>query len=268
MKIRILILLLAALAMAVTPACTKRVVRKEKPAATVAPNSGPQVAQGNIPPPPPIADPEPGKTLYVVHILDKATERPIGGAFVRLMANQPEPLFMREPMRRDVVSEYPTPMHGQVHFQADSDGKMKYVLVNGRGFAPYITEAGDAVSGQRHEITLKMEIVPTAKFVVRLPNGDRADNAIVTMKSVDEVEAPAPEGGGKLGARPVGSSNYGNTERCDDLGEVLFNRKPGKYLIIATNSSGGNRMYTQVDWTGNWSEPMVLNLPAQSQTPQ
>lgn len=268
MKFRILILLVAALAMAVTPACSKRVVTKEKPAATVAPGSGPQIAEGPIPPPPPIADPEPGMTLYVVHILDKASERPIGGAFTRLMHEVPEPLFMREPRRRDVAGEYPTPLHGQVHFQTESDGKMKYVLVNGRGFAPYITEAGEAVSGQRRELTLKMEIVPSAKFVVRLPNGDRADNAIVTMKLAGEQPA-APTGDSvKLGGRPTGSSNYGNTERCDDLGEVIFNRKPGKYLLLATNSSGGNRLYATVDWTGDWSEPMVLNLPEQSMSPQ
>ncbi len=264
MKLRFLLLLLA-VSLVALPACTKKVVKKARPAATVAPSQGPQVATGPIPPPPPIADPSADQALYVVHILDRASERPIGGAFVRLMREIPEPLYMRNPARRTVISEYPSPMHGQVHFSADADGKMTYVLVNGRGFAPFVTEAGNAIGGKRYELTLKMDIVPSAKFIVRLPDGDRADNAIVTMKLAGQAAAPVEDDAGKLGGRPTGSANYGNTERCDDLGEVIFNRKPGKYLLLATNSSGGNRLYKTVEWTGSWSEPMVLQLPEVSQ---
>ena len=264
MKIRVLFLFLA-IALIALPACTKRVVREAPPAATVAAGQGPQIATGPVAPPPAIADPPANETLYVVHILDRASERPIGGAFVRLMRARPDDLFMREPMRRDVISEYPTPLHGQVHFTAEADGKMKYILINGRGFAPFIEDAGDAVPGKRHQLTFKMDIVPSAKFIVRLPDGDRADNAIVTMKLAGQQAAPVEDDAGKLGGRPTGSNNYGNTERCDDLGEVLFNRKPGKYLLLATNSSGGNRLYKTVEWTGDWSQPMVLQLPEVSQ---
>lgn len=263
MKHRFLPLLLA-VALIALPACTKKVVREAPPAATVAAGQGPQIATGPVAPPPTIADPAANETLYIVHILDRASERPIGGAFVRLMRGRPTDLFMREPMRRDVISEYPTPMHGQVHFTAEADGKMKYILINGRGFAPFITDAGEAVAGKRRELTLKMDIVPSAKFIVYLPDGDRADNAVVTMKLASQTAAPIEGDGGKLSGRPTGSANYGTTERCDDLGEVLFNRNPGEYWIEAMASTGRNRFYKKIDWTGSWSEPMVIHLPEKS----
>ena len=267
MKSRSLMLLAAALIVAL-PACTKRVVQRE--ARTALPSSGgPQASTQQLPPPPPIADPTGQQCLYEIWVVEKGTGNPIGGAFVSLMREVPEPLFMREPVRSTVVAESRTILQGRAYAliaqgteKNDLDGKMKWWLVRGPGFDPFLVDAGAATGGQRHTITVEMTILPIAKFIVRDPNGDRANNAIVTMKQ--PAGAPPIDEGGKMGDRPGGSVNYGTTERADDFGTVSFNRRHGTYEITATDQDGKHRLYKTVEWTGDWAKPMELQLPEQS----
>jgi len=267
MNTRSLMLLAATLCVALT-ACTKRVTVSE-PVTALPTGGGPQATTQELPPPPPIADPTGDQCLYEIWVVEKGTGNPIGGAFVSLVREVPEPLFMREPKRSSVVSEARTILQGRAYAlvatgteKNDLDGKMKWWLVRGPGFDPFLTEAGVATGGQRHTLTVEMTILPIAKFIVRAPNGDRANNAIVTMKQA--AGTSLVEGEGKMGDRPGGSVNYGTTERADDFGTVQFNRPHGTYEITATDENGKHRLYQTVQWTGDWNKPMELQLPEQS----
>ena len=271
MNVRSLFLLVLAAAV-VLPACTKRVERTSSTIApTVAAGVGPQVSAAPLGEPPALTPPAADQCLFQVWVVQKGTGSPIGGAFVSLTREVPETLYMREPMRRSVVGEARTILHGRGHVYVkdsgeernDLDGKMKWWLVRGPGFDPFLAEAGLATGGQSRTLTIEMEILPIAEFIVRAPNGDRANNSIVTMKRVGAVETSGDEGD-KMGDRPGGSVNYGTTERADDYGEVAFNRRHGTYQILATDQDGRHRLYQTVEWTGDWSEPMVLQLPEQS----
>lgn len=205
--------------------------------ATVA-GTGPQVS--NTAPPPP-APPKQGanETLYVAHVVDSVTGYPIGGAFCSLLQTIPEPEYMREPRRANVVHQYKTPKHGQYFAVVEADGKDKYLLISGHGFKPFLTEMGPSTPGGEHIKTIKATIVPMVTFVVRSPNGDRADEGVFTMKTAESAA--------KIGKRG-GSSNIGTTERLDYLGEVTVNRPYGKYYMIVNDKDGHFRYYGIFDW--------------------
>lgn len=218
--------------------------------------TGPQVSN-TAPPPPAPPTPKANETVYVAHIVDKATGNPIGGAKCTLLRNMPEPEYMRIPARRDVISDYVTPLHGQFHGTAEADGKMKWILVAGRGFDPFITDAGIANGGQTHEMTIRAEIIPTVKFIVRAPNGDRAAEAICTMKPHEDEAAVRKS-----------SANIGTTERADDFGEAVFNRKYGTYRLIFTDFKGRYRHYELFEWNAAAAgkKKIEIQLPAKSMT--
>ena len=225
--------------------------------ATVA-GTGPQVS--NTAPPPP-APPKQGanETLYVAHVVDSVTGYPIGGVFCSLLKTIPEPDYMRKPKRADVVHEYKTPKHGQYHAVVEADGKDKYLLIAGHGFQPFITEMGPSTPGGEHIKIISATILPMVTFVVRSPNGDRADEGIFTMK-------PA-ESAAKIGKRG-GSSNVGTTERLDHLGEVTVNRPYGKYHMIINESGGQFRYYGIFDWNAEAAKTRKhkIQLPDKSMT--
>ncbi|MBC8369278.1 MAG: hypothetical protein H8E25_04710 [Planctomycetes bacterium] len=242
-------------AMLSLPACGGGTTTKVSDTSATIGGGGPQVSNTAPPPPnPPV--PNSNQTVYVAHVVDAATGYPIGGAKCSLLRRIPEPEYMRLPARRDVISDYVTPLHGQFVSTADADGEEKYILVAGRGFDPFITEAGKATAGQTHEMTIKATIIPTIKFVVRGNNGDRADNAICTMK---------PEDPAKIGNRG-GSANIGTTERADDFGTVTFNRNYGKYRLIFTDAAGRYRYYGTIDWTAEEAKKKKheIQLPKKS----
>ncbi|MAU94201.1 MAG: hypothetical protein CMJ93_08350 [Planctomycetes bacterium] len=223
--------------------------------ATVA-GTGPQVS--NTAPPPP-APPAPGanETLYVAHVVDSVTGYPIGGVFCSLLKTIPEPDYMRKPRRADVVHEYKTPKHGQYHAVVEADGKDKYLLIAGHGFQPFITEMGPSTPGGKHIKTISATILPMVTFVVRSPNGDRADEGVFTMKPAQSDASIGKRGG---------SSNVGTTERLDHLGEVTVNRPYGKYYMIVNDSKGHFRYYGIFDWNAEAAKTRKhkIQLPDES----
>lgn len=223
--------------------------------ATVA-GTGPQVSNTAEPPPAP-PTPEATETLYVAHIVDAASGFPIGGVMCSLLNSVPDPEYMRKPIRKNVVHEYVTPKHGQYHAVVEADGKNKYLLVAGYGFAPFITEMGPATPGGKYEKTISATILPMATFVVRSPNGDRTDEGVFTMKL---AEASA-----QIGTRGD-SSNIGTTERLDFLGEVTVNRKYGKYYLIVNDAEGHFRYYGTFDWNAETAKKSkhAIQLPEKS----
>ena len=224
-------------AMLSLPACGGESTTKIADVSATIGGGGPQVSNTAPPPPnPPV--PNANQTVYVAHIVDKATGYPIGGAKCSLLRTTPDPEYWRLPARRDVISDYVTPLHGQFVSTADADGKEKFILVAGRGFDPFITSAGLATPGDTHEMTIRATIIPTIKFIVRGNNGDRADEAICTMK-------PAP--GTQIGDRG-GRENIGTTERADDFGTVTFNRVYGEYRLIFTDYKGRYRYYGTINF--------------------
>jgi len=258
MSPRILLAILCG-ALLVLPSCggkTKKVT--DASSATVS-GSGPQVSN-NPPPPPNPPVPEADKTTFVAHIVDSVSGNPIGGVNTYLMREIPDPLYMRSPRRKTVVAEYRTPMHGQSALTADADGTMKWWLISGPGFDPFVTEAGNAVGGQTQEMTIRATIVPVCKFIVRLPNGDRADNAVCTMSP--DVNQPVLEG--KMADRGNASGNVGYTERADDFGKVAFNRGKGSYRLSFNASSGKYRYYQIFQWDGTQDKAVEIQLPATS----
>ncbi|MGB0953873.1 MAG: hypothetical protein ACPG31_11660 [Planctomycetota bacterium] len=247
-------------ALVVLPACSGGSKKTEAPLSATVSGTGPQVSD-NAPPPPPPPTPDGNQTVYQVHIVEQASGNPIGGAFGVLLREMPEPEYMRVPARRSVISEYRTPLHGQWVGTADADSKPKWILITGSGFDPFITELAPAAPGQIIESTIRIAIVPVCEFIVIQPDGDRADNAIVTMKP--DVSTPDPEG--KMGGR-VGSGNIGTTERADDFGLVKFNRAPGTYQMTYTDSKGRYRKYEKFTWTGTQDAPVKIQLPGKSET--
>ncbi len=245
------------------PSCGGKTTKKAPLASTVS-GTGPAETTGKIPPAPKPPIPNANQTVYVAKIVSSASGNPIGGARCMLLRNVPEPLFMRSPARRDVMWEYKTPRHGTaiatINHTPEEKKDMKYLLVTGPGFAPFITEAGEMIGGKTHEFTVRATITPQAKFIVRLPNGDRAKNAVCTMK----LDEDAPVVDGKMATRGGGSGNVGTTERADDLGEVSFNRKPGTYRLEFNAETGKYRHYEKFVWSGTQDKPIEINLPAQS----
>jgi hypothetical protein len=218
--------------------------------------TGPQVSNTAPKPPEP---PKPGadETLYVAHVVDSVTGYPIGGVFCSLLKTIPEPDYMRKPRRADVVHEYATPKHGQYHAVVEADGKDKYLLIAGHGFKPFITEMGPSTPGGEHIKIISATIVPMVTFVVRSPNGDRADEGIFTMKPAkSDVE---------IGTRG-GSSNIGTTERLDYLGEVTVNRPYAEYHISVKDKDGKFRHYMIFDWNAEAAKTTKhkIQLPGKS----
>ncbi|MFT7517516.1 MAG: hypothetical protein ACI84O_001310 [Myxococcota bacterium] len=246
-----------ACAMLSLTACGADVTVKVADTSATVGGSGPQVSNTAPPPPnPPV--PNNTQTIYVAHIVDAATGYPIGGAKCSLLRTIPEPEYMRKPARRDVVSDYTTPLHGQFVSTADADGEPKYLLVAGAGFDPFITEMGAATPGATHEITVKATIIPMVKFIVRANNGDRADEAICTMKLAS--------GQVNIGTRG-GSANIGTTERADDFGTVTFNRDYGSYHMIFTDGDGRYRYYETFEWNAaEVGKKHEIQLPKKSMT--
>lgn len=242
------------------PACSGGTKKKDETISATVTGSGPQVSE-SAPPPPAPPTPGPNQTVYVAHIVENASGNPIGGARCYLMRNVPDPEYMRMPARRDVVSEYVTPLHGQFVGTADADSQPKWILVSGRGFDPFITEVAPAAPGQTVTVTIRATIVPVCEFIVIQPDGDRADNAIITMKP--DVDVPDPEG--KMAGRGS-SGNIGTTERADDFGKVAFNRAPGTYRMTYTDSKGRYRKYEKFEWTGTQEKPIKIQLPGKSET--
>jgi len=217
---------------------------------------GPAVVEGPVEPEPAIAPPGPTETLYKVRILDRATQKPIAGARVILLRNQPEPLYMREPVRRDVIMDSKTRSHGLFFQMAEADGAMKYALVTGQGFIPTVVEAGPAVGGKTQEIRIDVDMVPVVKFIIKSPNGDRADEALCSMKPDQEI----------VSNRPGLKANYGWTERANMLGLVVFNREPGVYRLEFSDHDGKHRWYERFTWDGKaQAEPREITLPQDSQ---
>ena len=270
MSPRNLIIVLAC-AMLVLPACSGKSKKKKSTLATTVSGAGPEVAAKVIPPPalqPPTAD----EALYVSHIVDKATGRPIGGAFCYLVRNIPDPLYLRSPKRSDVVFSSRTPLHGQNYTKLNAatadkngvkllDGKMKWWLVSGRGFTPKIVEAGPAVAGSTQEVTISVSISPVIEFRVFTPKGDLANNAICTM--APDVNQPDLER--KKASRGNSSGNVGMTERADDSGEVYFNRSKGRYRLSFNDEKGRYRYYEIFEYDGvTTTKPIKIHLPAKS----
>jgi hypothetical protein len=270
MSPRNLIFILAC-ATLVLPACGGKTAKKKPELAATVAGSGPAVATKVIPPPA-LQPPTANEVLYVAHVVDSATGRPIGGAFCSLMRTEPDPLFMRNPKRSGVVWEGRTPLHGQnaTKINGDTadkngvktmDGKMKWWLLRGRGFTPKIIEAGPAIAGSTQEVTIKTTISPVIEFRVFSPSGDLANNAICTM--APDVNQPKLEG--KMALRGNGSGNVGMTERADDSGEVFFNRPKGRYRLSFNDQNGRYRYYEIFDFDGvNTKKPIKIHLPAKS----
>jgi len=217
-----------AVAMLSLTACDGGTITIAKDTSATYAGIGPQVSNTAPKPPEP---PKPGadQTLYVAHIVDSVTGYPIGGAFCSLLKTKPEPEYMRDPRRADVVHQYKTPKHGQYFAVVEADGKNKYLLISGHGFLPFTTTMGPSTPGGEHIKIIKATIVPMVTFVVRSSNGDRADEGFLTMKT-------------------AGSSNIGTTERLDYLGEVTINRTYGEYQIISKDKTGKSRYYVIFDW--------------------
>lgn len=217
---------------------------------------GPSVVDAPTTPEPVIAPPAANQTLYKVRIIERSSQKPISGARVMLLRNQPDPLFMREPARKEVIMDTKTRSHGLFYQLADADGAMKYALVSGPGFFPTVVEAGPALGGKTQEIRIDIDLIEICKFIIKSPNGDRADEALCTMKP-DEDSASN---------RPGLKANYGWSERADALGVVIFNREPGTYRLEFSDRDGKHRWYERFVWDGQrQAAPREITLPEQSQ---
>lgn len=225
-------------------------------APVISAGGGPTVVDTPVEAEPVIQAPGPEETLYKVRVIERTSQKPIGLARVIILYNQPEPLFMREPLRRDVIYDTKTRSHGMVYTMAKADGAMKYALVTGKGFIPTVVEAGPAVGGKTQEIRIELDIVPTCSFIIKSPNGDRADEALCTMKPDEDA----------VSNRPGLKANYGWSERADALGKVTFNREPGVYRLEFSDKNGKYRWYEKFTWNGQaQTEPRAVSLPAESQ---
>ncbi|MCH2111322.1 MAG: hypothetical protein MK213_00560 [Planctomycetes bacterium] len=207
---------------------------------TLRPDQAPQATDRKIEMPN-IAPPKAKQSLYIAHLRNDQGQS-IGGARTMLLQNKPDGLYMREPRRKDVIATYKSPLHGRVHFMAESDQKPKYLWVGGDGFDPFVKELSPATSGATDERTIEIKILPICKMVILDHLGYLVPEAIVTLK---------PGAGNNFGQRP-GSGNVGNTQRADDAGEVSFTRPAGKYILIAAAPSKTNhgRIERPFDWDG------------------
>jgi hypothetical protein len=222
----------------------------------VSSSGGPSVVNSPTEPEPVIAPPPANQTLYKVRIIERASQKPIAGARVMLLRNQPDPLFMREPARRDVIMDTKTRSHGLFYQMAEADGAMKYALVSGPGFFPTVVEAGPALGGKTQEIRMEIDLIAICKFIIKSPNGDRADEALCTMKPDEDA----------VSNRPGLKANYGWSERADSLGVVSYNREPGVYRLEFSDRDGKHRWYEKFTWDGKpQTAPREVTLPETSQ---
>ena len=270
MSPRNLIFLLAC-SLIVLPACSGKTKTTKPTLSETVSGAGPAIADKVIPPPA-LQPPTANEVLYVAHVVDNATGRPIGGAFCYLVRNIPDPLFLRNPKRSDVIFSNRTHLHGQNYTKLNGDtadkdgvkimdGKMKWWLVSGRGFTPKIVEAGPANAGTTQEVTIRTSISPVVEFRVFTPSGDLANNAICTM--APDTSEPVLEG--KMANRGSSSGNVGMTERADDAGEVMFNRSKGRYRLSFNDEKGRYRYYQIFEFDGvSTTKPIKINLPATS----
>lgn len=257
------LLLLAVFSAALLPACGGGGPKTTTDTGTTTTAAGgPSVVDdvSKLPPEPPVAPPKDGETLYLVYVIDRVSQKPIDGARVMLLREQPEAIYMREPARRSVVYESKTRIHGRFVSLDVADGNMKYALVTGTGFMPTMVEAGASVSKQTHTVKIEVDIVPVCRFTILTPGGERAEQALCTMKP---DEAAAADSGIKS-TRPGQKANYGWTERADDSGVASFNREPGAYLLEFSDSNGKFRWYERFQWSGQQSAPREVRLPAES----
>jgi hypothetical protein len=225
-------------------------------APVISSSGGPTIVDNPIEKEPVIQAPGPQETLYKVRVIDRASQKPIGLARVVVLYNQPEPLFMREPLRRDVIVDTKTRSHGLVYTMAKADGAMKYALVTGKGFIPTVVEAGPAVGGATQETRIEVDIVPVCSFIIKSPNGDRADEALCTMKPDED----------SVSNRPGLKANYGWSERADALGVVTFNRQPGVYRLEFSDRDGKHRWYEKFTWDAKpQTTSREITLPETSQ---
>ncbi len=229
---------------------------------TSTPQSGTVMTVGGGPnvvdvvePLPIFAPPAANQTLYKIFVFERRSQNPIANARVILLRNQPDALYMREPAVRDKILDGKTRSHGCFYTAAEADGTMKWALVTGQGFIPSLVEAGLATGGHVRETRIEVDIVPACKFVIRSPNGDRANNALCSMKPDEDAASN----------RPGLKANYGWTERADDLGQVIFNREPGAYRLEFSVEQGGHRWYERFTWTGQQEKAREVTLPEQSQ---
>lgn len=227
----------------------------EQTSTVISSTGGPNVVSGSVEPDPKFEPPAANQTLYKVRVHERKSGSPIANARVILMREQPEPLYMREPRRKDVVYESRTRGNGLFYVMAEADGAMKYALVNGQGFIPTLVEAGASTGGATQEIRIDVDIVPSFKCIIRNPLGERAANALCTMKPDVEVASD----------RPGLKANYGWSERADDLGQVTFNREPGVYRLEFSDEDGKHRWYEKFTWNGTQDAPREVKLPENSQ---
>lgn len=204
-------------------------------------SSAPRAAEG----PGPLLALEPpgtGQSLYVVHFQDSAG-KPLSGVKGMLLQRKPEPLFMREPRMRDRIAWMRSGPHGRVHFGVESDNLEKWFLITSDGFDRSIRKMNLATSKMQQEITLTLEKIPVATFLILGSDDGQVGHAVVTMKPVD------------MG---IGTgSNVGFTERSDDSGEAVFTRRPGRYIIEANDEKGKGKVRIELDWKGN---PEVMEI--------
>jgi len=228
----------------------------QQTATVVTSGGGPSVVDAPTTPEPVIAPPPANMTLYKVRIYERASQKPISGARVMLLRTAPDPLFMREPARKDVIMDQKTRAHGLFYQLADADGAMKYALVSGPGFFPTLVEAGPALGGKTQEIRIDIDLIEICRFIIKSPNGDRADEALCTMKPDEDA----------VSNRPGLKANYGWSERADALGVVLFNREPGTYRLEFSDRDGKHRWYERFTWDGQkQAAPREITLPETSQ---
>jgi hypothetical protein len=207
------------------------------------------------------AEPTASQTLYLLYLRDKEN-RPVAGASAMVLVQPPEGLNINQPRRKTVVAEMPSGPDGISPIMSVADGKPKWAWVGGKSvWPPAVYELQPAVGGNTVKMTLQVPIQPIAKIVITGPDGLRVPDAIVTFKPIANSPGEVVESG-----RPNQSDNYGNTKRTNGMGEIDYPRPAGRYGLIATDDQGRNRLYAEVNWTGDASKPLNFTLPAQSMT--
>lgn len=214
--------------------------------ATTVAGAAPQAVEGPVEAPPPLPQPAPEQTIYVVWVKDEQG-RPVVGARTMLLTEAPDALYMREPIRQTVVSTYKTPRHGRVHHifpreGGQPDGKPKYLWIGSAGFDPFVVELEPAVGGKTYERTVTVKILPVATLVIKDHEGNRVREAIVTIK------------------KHSAESNVGNTYRSNDFGELQVSKVPGTYHFQASRPDGSCLLTQNWEWNGD-PAPVEIRLP-------
>mgnify|MGYP004375019035 CR=1 FL=1 len=166
-----------------------------------------------------------------------------------LLQQKPEPLFMREPRMKDRIAWLRSGPHGRVHFGVQSDNLAKWFLITSDGFDRSIRKMNVATSQMTQEITLTLENIPVATFLIIGSDDGQVGHAVVTMKPVE---------------KGIGTgSNVGFTERADDAGEAVFTRRVGRYIIEANDEKGKGKVRRELDWQGDSAVIEIkINAPA------